>query len=131
MAEGADLRSANLFRADLSGAISNLTHLVDATLTEANSARATFKGADLTKVNSGRAVLRYADLRAAMLQGAGLEQSLYNDATLYNAAARGRSIVGPALESVTELGKFAGSESKCLTIYKGWMIAVHASDQDM
>ena len=69
---GADLRRANLSGADLSGANLRRADLSGADLSGANLRRADLRGADLYGANLRGANLRGADLRRANLRGADL-----------------------------------------------------------
>jgi uncharacterized protein YjbI with pentapeptide repeats len=79
---GADLRGANLQRADLRGA----------NLQEANLQRADLRGANLQEANLQRADLQEADLRGANLQRADLQE-----ADLYRTKLQGAKLQGASL----------------------------------
>ncbi len=88
---GANLREADLRKANLSGA-----HLVRANLREADLKWADLRGADLSEANLWDAVLCHANLRKATLSKADLTGALLIQADLCAATLTGSSVYGTA-----------------------------------
>jgi uncharacterized protein YjbI with pentapeptide repeats len=89
---GADLRRANLSRANLNGA-----NLIEADLRRANLRRANLNGANLIEADLRRANLSRADLRGADLRGVNLFEADLVEANLIGADLRGADLRGADL----------------------------------
>ena len=96
---GADLRSANLYGADLRGAYLRSANLYGAYLRSANLYGANLRSADLRSADLRSAYLRSANLRSANLYGADLRS-----ANLYGADLRSADLRSADLRSANLYG---------------------------
>ena len=93
----ANLRSANLRSADLSGANLRSANLIGANLSGANLRSADLSVANLRSANLRSSDLRSADLYGANLSGANLRSADLYDADLYGANLSGADLYGADL----------------------------------
>ena len=94
----ANLRGANLFRANLSRADLERANLIGANLSRADLERANLIGANLERANLGGANLSRADLERANLIGANLERANLGGANLSRAGLEGADLRGANLD---------------------------------
>jgi hypothetical protein len=93
----ANLREADLQRANLEGANLREADLQRANLEGANLREANLEGANLREANLGRANLWGANLRGANLEGANLREANLGRANLWGANLRGANLWGAIL----------------------------------
>ena len=98
---GANLRYADLGRANLSGADLSRADLSGANLRYADLGRANLSGADLSRADLSGANLRYADLGRANLSGADLSRADLSGADLRYADLSGADLYGAKLSELT------------------------------
>ena len=93
----ADLRNANLFRANLSGTWLNRASLSGANLNQADLSRANLNQADLSRANLTEASLVSSDLNGTNLSGADLQSANLSGANLNQADLSGANLSGAEL----------------------------------
>jgi uncharacterized protein YjbI with pentapeptide repeats len=117
---------ANLREADLRGA-----DLIRANLIRANLREADLRGADLIRANLIRANLREANLRGANLIRADLSDADLSDADLSDADLRGADLIGADLHGAdlrtAHIADAKMDEPICRIDFGGWSICIRAT----